>query len=97
MNIKLKIIYSININDINKIIDSFKSDFDCLVEKTDDRNTFKIYIDNQLAFNLEDIFDDMNLNYIYLRNKIDKFQKNKLLKSNNNQVGGLGNIDFDEF
>jgi len=97
MNIKLKIIYNININDINKIIDSFKSDFDCLVEKTDDCNTFKIYIDNQLAFNLEDIFDDMNLNYIYLRNKIDKFQKNKLLKSNNNQVGGLGNIDFDEF
>ena len=47
----------------------FKSDFDCLVEKTNDCNTFKIYIDNQLVFNLEDIFDDMNLDYILCRSR----------------------------
>ena len=94
---KLKIVYNANINKVNQIIDNFNLDFDCSIEETEESDVFKIYIDDRLAFNLEDSFDDMSLNYKYLCSKIDKFQKNKLLKSNNNQVGGLGDINFDEF
>ena len=97
---KLKIIYNNNNNNNNKIdqiIESFNTNFDCSIEKTDKSDVFKIYIDDKLAFNLEDVFDGIDLNYKYLCSKIDKFQKNRLLKSNNNKVGGLGDINFDEF
>ncbi len=94
---KLKIVYNVNIDKVNQVIDSFNTDFDCSFEKTEELDVFKIFIDDRLAFNLEDSFDDMALDYKYLCSKIDKFQKNKLLKSNNNQVGGLGDADFDEF
>ncbi|MBI65185.1 MAG: hypothetical protein CMG64_02690 [Candidatus Marinimicrobia bacterium] len=94
---KLKIVYNLNIDRVNQVLDKFKTDFDCSFEKTEEPDVFKIFIDDRLAFNLEDNFDDMGLDYKYLCSKIDKFQKNKLLKSSNNQVGGLGDINFDEF
>ena len=43
---KLKIVYNVNIDKVNQVIDSFNTDFDCSFEKTEESDVFKIFIDD---------------------------------------------------
>jgi len=90
----MKIIY----NDIYKdIATAVKKKFNCKVQKAKKKNIFEIYIDNQIAYSIEDDFSSSEINFNYIVKKINKFYKNKKLRNNPNQVGGLGNINLEEY
>ena len=90
----MKIIY----NDIYKdIATAVKKKFNCKVQKSKDKDIFEIYIDNQIAYSIEDDFSSSKIDFNYIVKKINKFYKNKKLRNNSNQVGGLGNINLEEY
>ena len=90
----MKVIY----NDIYKdIATSIIKKFNCKSQKSKDKDIFEIYIDNQIAYSIKDDFDISEINFNYIVKKIDKFYKNKKLRNNSNKVGGLGNINLEEY
>jgi len=90
----MKVIY----NDIYKdIATAVKKKFNCKVQKVKKKDIFEIYIDNQIAYSIEDDFSSSKIDFNYIVKKINKFYKNKKLRNNSNQVGGLGNINLEEY
>ena len=90
----MKVIY----NDIYKdIATAVKKKFNCKVQKSKNKDIFEIYIDNQIAYSIEDDFSSSKIDFNYIVKKINKFYKNKKLRNNSNQVGGLGNINLEEY
>ena len=90
----MKVIY----NDMYKdIATAIKKKFNCKIEKSKHKDVLEIYIDNQIAYSIKDDFSFSEINFNYIVKKIDKFYKNKKLRNNSNKVGGLGNINLEEY
>ena len=90
----MKVIYN---NIYKDIAMDVKKKFNCKIQKSKDKDIFEIYIDNQIAYSIKDDFDFHEIDFNYIVKKIDKFYKNKKLRNNSNKVGGLGNINLDEY
>ena len=59
-------------------------------------NNTSLYIENMSSL-IKDDFSFSEINFNYIIKKIDKFYKNKKLRNNSSQVGGLGNINLEEY
>ena len=66
-------------------------------EFVDQKNFFDVYIDEKIVYSFSDDFDCDDLNIDNVKKKIEKFFKNNKLKNNIGKIGGLGNINLEEY
>ena len=79
-----------------RYLESFKEmDFD--LKFVDQDEIFDVYIDEKIVYSFSDDFDCHVLNIKGVEKKIKKFFKNTKLKNNSGKIGGLGNINLEEY
>ena len=66
-------------------------------EFVDQKKIFDVYIDEKIVYSFSDDFDCDDLNIDNVKKKIEKFLKNNKLKNNIGKIGGLGNINLEEY
>ena len=79
-----------------KYLKSFK-EMEFEFEFVDQKNFFDVYIDKKIVYSFSDDFDCDDLNISNVEKKIEKFFKNSKLKNNSVKIGGLGNINLEEY
>ena len=79
-----------------KYLKSFK-EMEFEIEFVDQKKIFDVYIDEKIVYSFSDDFDCDVLNIKSVEKKIKKFFKNTKLKNNSGKIGGLGNINLEEY
>ena len=79
-----------------KYLKSFK-EMEFEIEFVDQKKIFDVYIDEKIVYSFSDDFDCHVLNIKGVEKKIKKFFKNTKLKNNSGKIGGLGNINLEEY
>ncbi len=79
-----------------KYLKSFK-EMEFEFEFIDQKEIFDVYIDEKIVYSFSDDFDCDDLNINNVKRKIEKFIKNSKLKNNLGKIGGLGNINLEEY
>lgn len=89
-----KIVFS---NNHKKIALSLQDYLKCDVEESDFKDVFEVYIESSIVYSINDDFDSDKIDLNIIKSKIEKFKKNKKIRNSSNRVGGLGNINLEEY
>ena len=94
---KLRILYSRNIQDIDNLIMKLKEDYEIELEKVLDDNILEVYFDNNIVYIFLDDFDNISIKFSIVIEKINQYFSNKRKIKFKNNTSLSDNRELDEF